>query len=121
VIGHLLPYVVKDYQLDSVAVLRCSPSELQRRYSRRRYSSSKIAENLEAEALGLVSANCAEVYPAWKIAEFDTSRVKLPRTIAKRILYTITGKIPSKFGEIDWLSRAKTPASLERLLKRTKP
>jgi adenylate kinase len=117
VVGHLLPYVIRDNQLDLVAVLRCSPSELQSRYSRRKYAPSKIAENLEAEAIGLVSAKCADIYQPWKIAEFDTSRVKQPRIIAKRILYTVTGKIPYTFGQIDWLSRAKSPESLARLLK----
>lgn len=41
---------------DLVIVLRCSPKVLERRLKRKRYTKKKIAENLEAEGIGIITA-----------------------------------------------------------------
>jgi len=115
VAGHLLSYVVPEKDLDLVIVLRCSPLLLRNRYQSRRYSENKIRENIEAEMIGLISAECARVYGAKKIAEFDTSKLK-PETIARRTLDIIKGRTKSSFGSIDWLC-GSTADSLEFALR----
>ena len=48
---------------DKVIVLRVNPEMLEKRLMERDYSESKIRENLEAEALGVCSAEAFEKYP----------------------------------------------------------
>ena len=48
---------------DKVIVLRVRPEILEKRLAERDYSQSKIRENLEAEALGVCSAEAFEKYP----------------------------------------------------------
>lgn len=114
VTGHLLPYVVPNDALDLVILLRCSPNTLRERYERRRYSREKIRENLEAELIGLIAAECGARYDIKKIAEFDTSKTK-PETLARRVLDIIIGRRPPSFGTIDWISGLSS-SGLEHLL-----
>ncbi len=117
VVGHLLPYVVPDKDLDFVFVLRCSPEVLRKRYLKRGYDERKIRENLQAEVLGVVSEKSSEVYDSAKLAEVDTSDSPRPKSAAHAILDIIIGKERKSFGVIDWLSYAKTPSLLESLLQ----
>ena len=48
---------------DKVIVLRIHPDVLESRLRERNYSEAKIRENLEAEALGVCSAESLEKYP----------------------------------------------------------
>jgi adenylate kinase len=113
--GHLLPYVVSRADIDFVAVLRCSPIELRKRYERRGYGEKKIRANIEAEVLGLVSYLCLKKYGKLKVGEFDTSKAS-PKRIAHSVLETVKGNIPRRFGEFDWLRSAKSAHSLLRIL-----
>lgn len=119
VVGHLLPYVVKKNQLDFVAVLRCSPGALKKRYDRRGYSRSKLEENVEAEVLGVIPYKALQTFGSSKLSEFDTTR-STPKAAAMKILDTIIGKRPKQFGTIDWLSHADSPNSLIRALSLSK-
>jgi adenylate kinase len=109
--GHLLPYVVPDRDLDLVIVLRSSPATLQRRYKSRKYSKEKTEENVEAEIIGVTSAECARRYSHGKLAEFDTTKAN-PGATARRVLEIIKGKASPSFGSIDWLS-ASTKLAFE--------
>ncbi len=101
VLGHLLPYALKEKDLDFVAVLRCQPGILKKRYLGRGYSSSKIGENLTAEALDIISFEALKVFGKQNIAEFDTSRSS-PASAAKLIVDTIKGKRRRRFGICAW-------------------
>ncbi len=57
---------------DMVIVLRVHPEILKKRLEARNYSDSKIRENLEAEALGVCSAEAYERYGE-KVHEIDAS------------------------------------------------
>ncbi len=105
-IGHLLPLAVPDSMLDFVAILRCSPRILEKRYIKRGYSDQKILENLEAEFLDLISYSALKTYGKGKVAEFDTSKTKHPRTVARHILETIQGKRPKLFGYVNWAEKS---------------
>nr|WP_295000705.1 adenylate kinase family protein [uncultured Methanobrevibacter sp.] len=56
---------------DKVIVLRASPDILKKRLEARGYSASKIRENLEAEALGVCSAEAIEKHD--EVYELDVS------------------------------------------------
>ncbi|MGI0080000.1 MAG: adenylate kinase family protein [Nitrososphaerales archaeon] len=116
--GHLLPYVIPTDRLDFVAILRCSPRVLRRRYLARGYSMRKTEENVEAELLDIVSFKCLESYGRRKVAEFDTTRIRNPETVAKRIMDTLKRKIPRRYGVASWsLMASRSPKSLRKLLQ----
>ena len=115
VVGHLLPYVLSNRMLDRVIVLRCSPSELKRRYMDRGYPEAKIRENVEAEMIGLIAGKCAEVFDHGKLAEFDTTQGNA-QTIAKNIQRSLCSMKGRQFGRIDWLARVRTPSTLVSLV-----
>lgn len=62
--------------VDEVIVLRCHPEELRKRLEKRRYSKEKIRENLEAEAMGLITAESINYHGKDKVFEVDTTTKK---------------------------------------------
>jgi adenylate kinase len=118
VVGHLLPYVVPGNDLEFVAILRCSPSVLRKRYSERAYPMTKIQENIQAEALDLIAQRTLAIFGRKKVSDFDTTRTRNPETTARRIIDTMQGKRARTFGAINWLEAASASAGkLRSLLK----
>ena len=56
---------------ETVVVLRCHPDELRERLAARGYSESKVRENLEAEALGIITTEALEA--GAKVHELNTT------------------------------------------------
>ncbi len=56
-----------------VIVLRCHPEELKKRLEKRGYSRRKIMENLEAEAMGLITEEALMLHGKDKVFEVDTT------------------------------------------------
>ena len=65
---------------DKVIVLRVRPEILEKRLKKRNYSDAKIRENLEAEALGVCSAESYEKY-ADKVYELDISDLSIDEAV----------------------------------------
>lgn len=65
---------------DKVIVLRVDPDILEERLKARDYSDSKIRENLEAEALGVCSAEAYEKYQD-KVYELDVSNLTMDESV----------------------------------------
>jgi adenylate kinase len=101
IVGHLLPYMLKRSKLDFVAILRCSPQVLNRRYRLRNYSERKIDQNLLAESLDIVSYEALRTFGKEKVSEFDTSHTS-PKSVAKAIVDTIEGKRRRQYGNVAW-------------------
>jgi adenylate kinase len=117
VYGHLLPYVIPKGSLDFVAILRCSPNELRRRYRERNYSNSKIEDNVASEVLDIISVESLRCYGKRKVAEFVTTRTRNPNSVALKIIATISGKIPRHYGVISWSKKASlSPRDLRTVL-----
>ncbi|MDD4300612.1 MAG: adenylate kinase family protein [Methanomicrobium sp.] len=93
-ITHLLP-------CDKVIVLRCRPDILKERLLKRGYGKEKISENAMAEALDVILIEALENHSESSILEIDTTAVS-PEKTACEISDFIQGKIPSRFGDIDW-------------------
>ena len=86
---------------DKVIVLRCRPEILEKRLALRNYSDAKIHENLEAEALGVCSAESLEIYQN-NVYELDVSDLSIDEVVS--ILFdVIEGKRELTFGEIDFM------------------
>ena len=66
---------------DKVIVLRVRPEILEKRLAQRGYSQSKIRENLEAEALGVCSAESYDKYTD-KVYELDVSDLTVDEAVS---------------------------------------
>ncbi len=59
--------------VDMVIVLRCHPQELERRLEKRGYRKEKIKENVEAEAMSLITSEAIIRHGKNKVFEVDTT------------------------------------------------
>ncbi len=98
-LSHLLP-------VDGVIVLRAHPSLVKKRLEERGYPPEKIAENVEAEAVGVCLVEAVET--GLPVAELDTTDME-PGEAADMVLEIVEhmegGEVPEDFlpGKIDWL------------------
>ena len=113
--GHLLPYVVAPRSLDRAVVLRCEPSVLKKRLARRGYPPSKVTENVEAELIGVVSADAFDAFGTGKTSEVDTTG-STPAEAAREVVAALGGKGGHR---IDWTTDYGSGAKLRSLLGST--
>ena len=86
---------------DKMIVLRCRPEILEKRLALRNYSEAKIRENLEAEALGVCSAESVDIYED-KVCELDVSDLSIDEAVLI-LSDVINGNKELSFGEIDFM------------------
>ena len=86
---------------DKVIVLRVNPNILRPRLEARNYSESKIRENLEAEAMGVCTAEAFDEYGD-KISEIDVSKLSIEEAV-NVISYVIEDKLDFPVGEVDFM------------------
>ena len=86
---------------DKLIVLRCRPEILKERLALRNYSSSKINENLEAEAMGVCSAESLDIYD-YNVCELDVSDLTIGDAVSI-LMDVIDGQKELSFGEIDFM------------------
>ena len=86
---------------DKVIVLRVRPEILEKRLEARDYSKSKIRENLEAEALGVCTAEAFDIHGE-NVSEIDVSDLSVD-VIVELLICVIEGKTDYSVGEIDFM------------------
>ena len=86
---------------DKVIILRVRPEILEGRLRGRDYSESKIRENLEAEAMGVCSAEAYDIYGE-DVSEIDVSDLTVDE-IVENLCSFISGGKTFSFGEIDFM------------------
>jgi adenylate kinase len=85
---------------DTVVVLRCSPSVLRFRLLERGWNEKKIRENLEAEAIDLITVEAMEKNK--NVYEVNTSSIG-PEEAARQILEIVKGSVKGhEPGHVDW-------------------
>ena len=84
---------------ETVVVLRCHPDELRERLDARGYVEAKLRENLEAEALGIITAEALGT--GIKVHELDTTG-QLPATSATALTAIMAGAKDYQPGRIDF-------------------
>ena len=85
---------------DKVIVLRCSPKVLRGRLESRGWRESKIIENLEAEAIDLITVESIERHR--EVYEVDTTSSKSSET-ARQIIEIVRGAVKGhEPGHVDW-------------------
>lgn len=112
--GHLLPYVVDKRSVSKVVVLRCDPAALKRRIAARGYPPAKVASNVEAELIGVVSFDAFSKFGPESVAEVDTTQ-KTPEEAAHITARFLLGQmtLPRR---IDWSLAYDSAAKLASLL-----
>jgi adenylate kinase len=113
VYGHLLPYVLPRRMATRVAVLRCDPLVLKRRLAKRGYPSSKMIENVEAELIGLISADSFKAFGPAKPFEVDTTH-STPSEAADKVVAKALGG-GSDAERLDWVVGYGTAERLRSL------
>jgi adenylate kinase len=114
VYGHLLPYSLARTRVSRVAVLRCEPAVLKERLLKRGYPQGKLMDNIEAELIGLVSADAHDAFGEAKTFEVDTT-YSSPVEVAELIAGVVAGTTlpPSR---IDWTVNYDSGRKLRSLL-----
>lgn len=83
-------------------VLRCRPSVLRDRLRARQWSDEKILENVEAEAIDVITQEATQRIPF--VYEVDTT-ARLPTETAGEVLAILQGKTEGhEPGKVDWSS-----------------
>jgi adenylate kinase len=113
VAGHLLPFILSKREIRFVAILRCSPFELERRFASRNYSDKKIKDNIASEILGICSYDTLKKFGKDKVAEFDTTG-KDAEDVAGEIIRVMRGEAPKRVVLIDWLKSFEKAEQLSR-------
>lgn len=89
---------------DFVIILRTRPGILKKRLVRKKWSKKKIAENVEAELVGVAIAEAMDLEK--NVYEIDTTGKKAKDVAAtiKKILNNLSIQKRYRTGRIDWLS-----------------
>jgi len=111
--GHLLPYAFSRRSVSKVVVLRCEPNVLKERLLSRRYGNSKVRENVEAELIGAVAADCYETFGKEKVLEFDSTSGRADK--AAKTIAMLTREKRTR-PRIDWMRRYDSAKKLRSLL-----
>ncbi len=77
-----------EMNVDMVIVLRCHPDVLKKRLSQRDYKDEKIMENLEAEAMSLITSEAILIHGKDKVFEIDTTD-RRPEECADLVMHII--------------------------------
>jgi adenylate kinase len=102
-------------KLVRVIVLRCNPIVLERRLELKRWSKSKIGENLQAEILDICLWDAVKNYGWNTILEIDTTD-KVPRHVVRLIMKDLCKKRIQNQPTVNWLSDLKRKGILARYL-----
>lgn len=86
---------------DKVIVLRVRPEILRSRLEGRNYTDAKIRENLEAEAMGVCTAEAYDIYGE-DISEIDASDLTVDEVV-ELLVKVIDGDADYPVGEVDFM------------------
>ena len=100
VVEGLLAHLLQTRYLSHVVVLRTRPRVLERRLLKRKYSKTKIRDNVEAEALSIILWEAVQAHGAEKVYEIDTTRLE---GAPKLFLDALAGRVSLRPGKVDWL------------------
>ena len=116
VVGHLAPYILKKSDPSLVAVIRRSPYELKKVYSKRGYDRQKIMDNVSSEVIGICLYDAIKKFGERKVAEFDSTDKRLER-VASEIISVFNGKVKGSVSKVDWLSLIGKNSDLQRFFE----
>jgi adenylate kinase len=99
--GVLESHLAHRFDADRVVVLRCEPSVLEGRLSKRGDSEQKARENAESEALDVVLSEAVDQHGQQSVYEIDTTD-RDPEAVADAIAAVISGDRSPSAGDVDF-------------------
>lgn len=87
--------------VDAVVVLRCEPTELERRLTDRGAPAPKARENAESEALDVILAEAVQQHGESNVYEIETTD-RTPEAVAREIERVIAGDREPTAGTVDY-------------------
>ena len=112
IVGHYID-LVPFSSVDHVFILRTHPETLRHRLIARGWSEAKIAENVEAEVIGVCQLDSYESFGDDMVSEIDTTDTS-PAEIVDAIQKAM--KMPSDSPKIDWMRQLKEEGRLDEFL-----
>ena len=114
--SHIVPEIGASPRLARAIVLRCDPIVLRRRLENKRWSKSKISENLQAEILDICLWDAVKSYGWRKVLEIDTTK-RTPTQVVHWIMKDVHARQTQKQPKVDWLSSLRRKGILTRYLE----
>ncbi len=111
--GHYID-LVPSGSVEIVFILRAHPAVLRERLMKRRYTESKVNENVEAEVIGVCQLDALDSFGEAKVIEIDTSH-KRPSDSVDTILELM--KNPVQGNRIDWMHQLEQEGRLDDFLR----
>ncbi len=111
--GHYVD-LVPSREVEMVFILRTHPESLKERLELRKYSKAKIAENVEAEVIGVCQMDAIDAFGEQSVIEVDTTG-KSAMEVADRILSIINGA--EEHQRIDWMKMLEDEGRLDEFLE----
>ena len=107
--------IVPHHLLELIVIIRLHPLHLLERLTRRGWSCSKIAENVEAELLSICTRNAVDEHGDEMVVEIDATGRSVDDVVSE-ILSIVFGEKSVEHGHrIDWLSQLSSE-ELTRIL-----
>jgi len=110
--GHYID-LVPNSSVQWVFILRTHPEKLRNRLTERDYTEDKVAENVEAEVLGVCQLDALDAFGETKVYEIDTSELSAPQTAAKIESLMKESSDPER---IDWMELLEKEGRLNDFL-----
>jgi len=110
--GHYAHEVAEPNETLVVFVLRKAPWALAEVLRGRGYREAKVWENVEAEIIGVCTAEALETHKTRKVCEIDTTTATAEQSLQK-MLRRLQGKAACD-GPVDWLSHPRTMELIKR-------
>ncbi len=99
-IAFLRAHYAHEMDVDLAVVLRCSPAVLRTRLESRGWAREKVQENVEAEAIDVITQEATDRLPL--VYEIDTTH-RTPTETADAILGILQGRVEGhEPGSVDW-------------------
>lgn len=99
--------IIPEKFIDYAFILRCDPDELVKRLEKKKYTSKKVAENIQAEILGNCVNHFIQKQTKVPLFEIDTTNLSI-KSVARTILDIIVENKDGYeylIGKIDWLEK----------------
>lgn len=95
-------HLAHEFDAQKVIVLRCEPSEIERRLAERGESPESARENAESEALDVVLGHAVQNHDEGSVYEIETTD-RPPAAVAEEIEAVISGDREPSVGTVDYI------------------
>jgi adenylate kinase len=110
--GHYID-LVPSSSVQWVFILRTHPETLRKRLAERNYSNTKVAENVEAEVMGVCQMDALDAFGEERVFEIDTTELSAPQTAEKVEELMKKESSPTR---IDWMEQLEEQGRLDEFL-----